>query len=126
MCTGAPPTASGALSLPLPVRPSTAASGVLSRVLVSMLPPRALPHRFKGSAEGGGSPLSQPACPRAPLLGRRSVYGVGMEIERKFLVTEAPELAGAESADIEQGYLAIGSDGEVRVRRKAAKFRPPP
>jgi len=45
-----------------------------------------------------------------------------MEIERKFLVTEAPELAGAEFAEIEQGYLAIGSDGEVRVRREGDKL----
>jgi adenylate cyclase len=41
-----------------------------------------------------------------------------MEVERKFLVGEAPDLDGAESHEIEQGYLAIGSDGEVRLRRK--------
>jgi adenylate cyclase len=45
-----------------------------------------------------------------------------MEVERKFLVTEAPDLDRAESAEIEQGYLAIGSDGEVRVRRKGEKL----
>jgi CYTH domain-containing protein len=45
-----------------------------------------------------------------------------MEVERKFLATEAPQLDGAESAEIEQGYLAIGSDGEVRVRRKGEKL----
>ena len=41
-----------------------------------------------------------------------------MEVERKFLVPGPPDLADAESDEIEQGYLAIGSDGEVRVRRK--------
>ena len=41
-----------------------------------------------------------------------------MEVERKFLVEGLPDLDGAESDGIEQGYLAIGSDGEVRVRRK--------
>ena len=37
-----------------------------------------------------------------------------MEVERKFLVTEPPDLEGADSDEIEQGYLAIGADGEVR------------
>jgi adenylate cyclase len=41
-----------------------------------------------------------------------------MEVERKFLVAEAPDLGGTESDEIEQGYLAVGSEGEVRVRRK--------
>jgi len=41
-----------------------------------------------------------------------------MEIERKFLVLDPPELDGAESDEIEQGYLATGADGEVRLRRK--------
>jgi adenylate cyclase len=41
-----------------------------------------------------------------------------MEVERKFLVGEPPELDGAEADEIQQGYLAIGSDGEVRLRRK--------
>jgi adenylate cyclase len=45
-----------------------------------------------------------------------------MEIERKFLVTEPPGLAGAQAEEIEQGYLAIGSDGEVRVRRKGDRL----
>jgi adenylate cyclase len=43
---------------------------------------------------------------------------VNMEVERKFLVGRLPDVAGADSDDIEQGYLAIGSEGEVRVRRK--------
>jgi adenylate cyclase len=45
-----------------------------------------------------------------------------MEIERKFLVTEPPGLAGAQAEEIDQGYLAIGSDGEVRVRRKGDRL----
>jgi adenylate cyclase len=51
-----------------------------------------------------------------------SVYGVGMEVERKFVVSRLPELGGAEADAIEQGYLAIGSEGEVRVRRKGEKL----
>jgi adenylate cyclase len=45
-----------------------------------------------------------------------------MEVERKFLVSEPPDLGGAESDEIEQGYLAVGSDGEVRLRRKGEKL----
>jgi CYTH domain-containing protein len=45
-----------------------------------------------------------------------------MEVERKFLVSEPPDLAGTDADEIEQGYLAIGSDGEVRVRRKGEKL----
>ncbi len=45
-----------------------------------------------------------------------------MEVERKFLVPEAPDLDGAEADEIEQGYLAIGAEGEVRVRRKGEKL----
>jgi adenylate cyclase len=55
-------------------------------------------------------------------LGPLSVYGVGVEVERKFLVVDPPELDRAESDEIEQGYLAIGSDGEVRLRRKGEKL----
>ena len=45
-----------------------------------------------------------------------------VEIERKFLVREAPDLEGTESDEIEQGYLAIGAEGEVRLRRKGEKL----
>jgi adenylate cyclase len=45
-----------------------------------------------------------------------------MEVERKFLVREAPDLQGTDSAEIHQGYLAIGSEGEVRLRRKGDRF----
>ena len=41
-----------------------------------------------------------------------------MEVERKFLVPDPPDLDGMQADEIEQGYLAIGSDGEVRLRRK--------
>jgi adenylate cyclase len=41
-----------------------------------------------------------------------------MEVERKFLVAEPPDLDGIDAEEIEQGYLAIGSEGEVRLRRK--------
>jgi adenylate cyclase len=41
-----------------------------------------------------------------------------MEVERKFLVSDPPGLDGTEADEIEQGYLATGSDGEVRLRRK--------
>ncbi len=41
-----------------------------------------------------------------------------MEIERKFLVDEVPGLEVTESDEIEQGYLALGDDGEVRLRRR--------
>ncbi|HEY7268010.1 MAG TPA: CYTH domain-containing protein [Solirubrobacterales bacterium] len=41
-----------------------------------------------------------------------------MEVERKFLVPEPPDLEGTASDEIEQGYLAIGPDGEVRLRRR--------
>jgi adenylate cyclase len=41
-----------------------------------------------------------------------------MEVERKFLVSEAPDLWGTDTDEIEQGYLATGSDGEVRLRRR--------
>ena len=45
---------------------------------------------------------------------------VGVEIERKFLVAELPPaLEQSQATLIEQGYLAIASDGtEVRVRRR--------
>jgi adenylate cyclase len=45
-----------------------------------------------------------------------------MEVERKFLVPDPPDLDGSESDEIEQGYLAIGADGEVRLRRKGEKL----
>jgi adenylate cyclase len=43
----------------------------------------------------------------------------GVEIERKWLVEAAPEDLGAWEADeLEQGYVAITDEAEVRVRRK--------
>jgi CYTH domain-containing protein len=45
-----------------------------------------------------------------------------MEVERKFLVRETPDLKGAEAEEIDQGYLAIGAEGEVRLRRKGDRL----
>ncbi|HET8976003.1 MAG TPA: CYTH domain-containing protein [Solirubrobacterales bacterium] len=42
-----------------------------------------------------------------------------MEIERKFLVPEPPDLSGVASDPVEQGYLSLGADGEVRLRRRS-------
>jgi adenylate cyclase len=44
---------------------------------------------------------------------------VAVEIERKFLISRAPDwLDRCDSERVEQGYLAVGEDGsEVRVRR---------
>jgi adenylate cyclase len=44
-----------------------------------------------------------------------------MEVERKFPVPDPPDLAGTKVDEIEQGYLAIGAEGEVRVRRRGGK-----
>jgi adenylate cyclase len=55
-------------------------------------------------------------APRPPAMW----LDVGVEIERKFLVPELPPaLEQSQATRIEQGYLAIASDGtEVRVRRR--------
>ncbi|HEY3191691.1 MAG TPA: CYTH domain-containing protein [Solirubrobacterales bacterium] len=45
-----------------------------------------------------------------------------MEVERKFLVSDAPDLDGSSADEIDQGYLAIGTDGEVRLRRRGEKL----
>jgi adenylate cyclase len=45
-----------------------------------------------------------------------------MEIERKFLVADPPDLDHTESDQIEQGYLALGADGEVRLRRRGERL----
>ena len=54
-------------------------------------------------------------------MGFQSTVSV-VEIERKFLVPETPDLTGTDADEIEQGYLAIGSDGEVRLRRKGERL----
>jgi adenylate cyclase len=41
-----------------------------------------------------------------------------VEVERKFLVPEAPPLEGEPASEIEQGYLAAGERGEVRLRSR--------
>ena len=48
-----------------------------------------------------------------------------MEIERKFLVAERPDLENSERVEIEQGYLALADDdggAEVRLRRKGEEL----
>ena len=45
------------------------------------------------------------------------------EIERKFRVAEVPGLEDAERVRIEQGYLAVDAEAEVRVRRGGAEHR---
>jgi adenylate cyclase len=44
-----------------------------------------------------------------------------MEVERKFRLRQPPDLFSSESDPIEQGYLAVGADGEVRLRQKGEK-----
>ena len=41
-----------------------------------------------------------------------------MEVERKFRLRQPPDLSGSDADPIEQGYLAVGPEGEVRLRRK--------
>jgi len=45
-----------------------------------------------------------------------------MEVERKFLVAKPPDLDEETAEEIDQGYLAIGSEEEVRLRRKGEKL----
>jgi adenylate cyclase len=45
-----------------------------------------------------------------------------VEVERKFLVHDPPELDETDADEIEQGYLAIGAEGEVRLRRKGERL----
>ncbi len=45
-----------------------------------------------------------------------------MECERKFLVADPPELDPESGDEIDQGYLAVGADGEVRARRRGQGF----
>jgi CYTH domain-containing protein len=40
-----------------------------------------------------------------------------VEVERKLLVDELPSLDGWSSQHLEQGYLAVTDDAEVRIRR---------
>jgi adenylate cyclase len=45
-----------------------------------------------------------------------------VEVERKFLVHDPPDLDQTDADEIEQGYLAIGAEGEVRLRRKGERL----
>lgn len=49
---------------------------------------------------------------------------MAQEIERKFLLDERPEwLGGCQSKSIEQGYLVVGEQDEVRLRRSGDSLR---
>lgn len=54
--------------------------------------------------------------------GPRRAKFARVEIERKFLVRELPDLDGADSEEVAQGYLSLGGDGEVRLRRKGERL----
>jgi CYTH domain-containing protein len=45
-----------------------------------------------------------------------------MEIERKYLVPEPPDLSGATFDEVEQGYLSLGAEGEVRLRKRGERL----
>ena len=46
-----------------------------------------------------------------------------VEVERKWLVQDLPDLSGHESKEVIQGYIAIAADGtEVRLRQTDGKF----
>ncbi|WP_217360539.1 CYTH domain-containing protein [Ruegeria atlantica] len=48
---------------------------------------------------------------------------MSMEIERKFLVADLPDLSGAEKAVVRQGYLTAPDDStELRLRQKNDRF----
>ena len=46
-----------------------------------------------------------------------------MEIERKFVIADGPDLSPSSSVEIEQGYLSFGDDtgAEVRLRRRGGE-----
>src|SRR5438552_1172812 len=61
----------------------------------------------------------RPRIPEAEALAPTGDGPNGVEIERKFLVDELPGALGSyPSEEIEQGYLAIDGEVEVRVRRR--------
>jgi CYTH domain-containing protein len=46
-----------------------------------------------------------------------------IEVERKWLVQDLPDLSGHEGKEVIQGYIAIAADGtEVRLRQTDGKF----
>src|SRR5262245_38532887 len=46
-----------------------------------------------------------------------------VEVERKWLVRDLPDLSGVETKEVIQGYIAVGADGtEVRLRQTDGKF----
>lgn len=49
---------------------------------------------------------------------------MSVEIERKFLINEVPfeELQSAHSLNIMQGYVVLGEDSELRIRKKGNHY----
>jgi adenylate cyclase len=46
-----------------------------------------------------------------------------VEVERKWLVQDLPDVSGHEGQEVIQGYIALGADGtEVRLRQTDGKF----
>jgi adenylate cyclase len=70
---------------------------------------------------GGRAPAYPPARAAIAAAARQNqepTMAEGIEIERKFLVEQLPDgLDAHPSREIEQGYLAITDDVEVRLRR---------
>lgn len=44
------------------------------------------------------------------------------EIERKWLLSDRPDLSGCKSARIVQGYLAVANTTEIRLRKKGRRY----
>jgi CYTH domain-containing protein len=64
-----------------------------------------------------------PATTSKPAEDSRGLSVSTQEVERKWLVTEPPNLDGIRGKEVIQGYLAVSIDGtEVRVRKKADKY----
>ena len=107
-------------------RAGSAASGVPSRCLVSMLPPRALPHRFKGSAEGGVARYLSPLAREPPCWVHARVYGVEMEVERKFLVSRPPDLGGRRPTRLSRATWRSAPMGRSGSAARAISSSSPP
>ncbi len=75
-----------------------------------------LPVKLIGVGEGVEDLRPFDAREFASLRNDSSGNRPGMEIERKFVVGDVPDLGGSESVSIEQGYLALA------VRRRAPRF----
>lgn len=64
-----------------------------------------------------------PATPPNAAASSKGLSVSTQEVERKWLVTELPDLNGLKGKEVVQGYIAVTSDGtEVRVRQKGDKY----